>query len=232
MEWLAVGIGHFTRGRFLLAAEAFEHALRDSAEPGYVPLLASHTFLRLQHPPARKWLDESIARPAVAAAGREMGADPHNIAALHALGARKIQSQSWDETTTLFKRLLSLDGQDAAAMFGVGWVAYTRWHPDWEQALRRAGMSVEDPGANRGPLPDPIRRELDARHGPAIREGIERLEQALTVEPQFVEGLGLLSSLTQARAYLRTNQPDFDRDRAEAYELLKRSMAARKQQPQ
>lgn len=231
MQWLAVGIGHFTRGRFLLAAEAFEHTLRDGGEPGFVPLLASHTFLRLQHPPARNWLDESIARPAVAAAERAIDADPNNVAALHALGARKIQSQSWDETTGLFKRLLSLDGQDAAAMFGIGWVTYTRWHPDWEQALTRAGMSVEDPGGNRHPLPDPIRSQLEAKHGKAIEQSIGHLRQALIVEPQFVEGLGLLSSLTQARAYLRTDQADFDADRAEAYELLKRSMAARKQQP-
>lgn len=231
MQWLAVGIGHFTKGRFLLAAEAFDHALREAATPGMVPLLASHTFLRLQYPPARKPLDESIARPAVEAANRNLSADPHDIAALHSLAARKIQAQAWNDAIDLFQRLLALDVHDAAALFGIGWIAYTRWHPDWEQALTHARMSVEDPGANQSPLPDPIRGRLDARHGPAVGQAIAHLKTALDVEPQFVEALGLLSSLTQARAYLRTNQADFNADRKEGYELLQKSLAARKQQP-
>lgn len=146
---------------------------------------------------------------------------------MHALALLAMNEEKPDDALQWYEKLIAMDDQDAAALFGVGYVLLMPWWADYERALTLLGMSKEDPGGHTGPFRDPVKMELKARYWPAIERGLQNAQKALAINERFDDAMGLMSSLLRARAYLQDRVEDFRSDREIAHEWLMKSLRAR-----
>lgn len=225
--WLALGVKTFQNGRFAEAVRPLQMAMALDPNRGTAFLLLSHRFLQLHYPPARTPLDVTAIRTARTNVEKALSEEPGNAGAMHALAFLSRNEQSFPDTQSWYEKLVTMDTQDAAALYGLADVMLAPWWPDYEQALTTLGMSHEDPGGHTGPFRDPVRTELQKKHWTAIARGLENAGKALQINPRFDDAMGIMSALLRARAYLQPTVEEFRHDRQTAHEWLMKSLQTR-----
>jgi len=169
-----------------------------------------------------------------------LGIDPNSKRAVAALSSMKfVQAKElaadgpnrterdnyFAEAESFDRRLIQIDPHDVNSLSMSGVHAAWRAGPELMRARERLRMSAGEAG----PLNDPaLRADLLARYGSLIDEGIEDLNKALVINPDFPDALQFLSRLYRSRADLADSTAAYQRDTALADAFEVRAAAGKK----
>ena len=128
-----------------------------------------------------------------------------------------------DEGLSWFERLVAVDPANKKMHCMIGATTFAKCYLALVMARASVSMKPDDPGR----LPDTVRLELKAKYNAIIQEGIDHLEKALALDPNYPDAMGFLSLLTGSRATLRDTQEQYVADLAIADEWAQKEKQAR-----
>lgn len=141
--------------------------------------------------------------------------DPKNttavtsLASLHYSEAQGTQGmdakfKKLDEAKQWYEKLAQLDDKNKEAFYSLGVITWAKWYPQLATARAKLGMKPEDPG----PIKDKkVKEELKAQYGPMVESGMQNLQKALDIDPQYDDAMAYMNLLIRERADL-TDSPD------------------------
>lgn len=151
--------------------------------------------------------------------------DPKNVNALKGIASLYLNTQNFDKAKEYQEKVLAIDPTDATAEYTIGVI-------DWTLAYKNAipvrqSFGLHDNG-------DPIKdkkacSDLAAKNGPIIQEGLDALNKAVQLKPNYDDAMAYINLLYRRKAETECGDDAARKaDIATADEWVQKAMAARK----
>jgi TonB family protein len=224
--WLNRGVQAFKNAQYPDAIAAFQKAVDMDSTSVPARLYLATAYMQQFIPGAESPENQRFAELANDAFMRVLNLDANNTVAMASLGSLYLNQKKWDDAQRWYQTLVAVDPNNAVAYYSMGVIAWSKWYPAYGAALARLGMKHQDPG----PIPDvAVRQDLKAQYGAVIDAGLQALEKALQINPQYSDAMAYMNLLIRERAYLRDTPAEYQQDIAAADEWVHRILAAGKQ---
>ncbi len=156
---------------------------------------------------------------------RVLQLEPSNKVALASMASLFLNQKKWDEAQQWYEKITAVDPYNADAYYSMGFIAWSRWYPDYSKARASLGMRPETPG----PIQDAaVRADLTARYGAVLDSGLRALQKALEINPQYDDAMAYMNLLIRERADLRDTTAECKQDVAIADEWVQKALATKK----
>lgn len=130
-----------------------------------------------------------------------------------------------DEAAQWYSKLASVDPNAKTAFYSLGVITWAKWYPRLMEARREMGMKPEDPG----PLKDKkVREKMRTEWLATIDSGIENLEKALKVDPEYDEAMAYLNLLHRERADLLDSPEEYRKEIETADNFVQKALDTKK----
>jgi tetratricopeptide (TPR) repeat protein len=130
-----------------------------------------------------------------------------------------------DEAREWNMKLIQSDPKNKEAYYSLGVIAWSKWYPVLGNARAQLGMKPEDPG----PIKDKkVREELKAKYTPIIEEGIQNLQKALEVDPEYDDAMAYLNLLIRERADLAESPEEYRTQTKTADDWVQKALETKK----
>ena len=158
--------------------------------------------------------------------------DKTALASLAMLAFNQAQSLPLEEKLKMFdeaakwqRRRIEVDPQEKEAYYSLGVIAYQKWIPALMTARSNLRMRPEDPG----PLKDKkVKQELEAQYGGIVKEGIDDLNKALEIDPEYDDAMAYLNLLIRERADLLDSPEEYKKQVEVADGWLQKALDTKK----
>ena len=111
-----------------------------------------------------------------------------------------------DESRDWNLKLIKADPQDKEAYYSLGVIAWSQWYPALGKARVELGMKPEDPG----PIKDKkVKQELKDKYSATIQQGIDNLQKALEIDPEYDDAMAYMNLLVRERADLADSPEEY-----------------------
>jgi TonB family protein len=222
-DWLNMGVQAFKAGRYAEAETDFQNAV--ASQPNSVTPLIYLGSCRMQQwvPGASTPANTTTLQNARQAFQQALQLEPNNLIALNSLASMAYnfaaskdpfeKPQFLDEAKAWYEKVIAVDPRDKSAYYSLGVIAWSKYYPALGTARRQLGMKPQDPG----PLTDPsLRQTLRTQYLPVINEGIEDLEKAMAIDPNYDDAMAYTNLLLRERGDLWDTKEECARDVASA----------------
>lgn len=150
---------------------------------------------------------------------------PNNVNALKGIAALYLNTQNFSMAKEYQNKILAVDPKDASADYTIGVI-------DWTIAYKNAmpvrqSFGMQDNGA---PIKDKKAcQALADKNGPVVQEGLDALQKAIQLRPNYDDAMAYINLLYRRKAELECgNEAARKADLAEADQWVQKAMAARK----
>ena len=196
-DHLNKGVNSFKSASYPQAIEHFKQAI--DLDPDFLTArLYLATAYMSQYAPGAE--SEENVRNADAATKGFMDVlerDPNNQLAVESLGSLSFNQKKLDEAKKWYMKLIEINKQKKEAYYTVGVINWTKAYQPRMEVRARIGMKPEDPG----PIKDKKAREqLKEQSDPVVKEGIEMLEKAVSIDPDYDDAMAYLNLMYRERA--------------------------------
>jgi len=131
----------------------------------------------------------------------------------------------FDEAAQWQRKRLEVDPKEKEAYYTLGVIAYQKTHPGLMTARAELKMRPEDPG----PLKDKkAKGDLQTQYGPAIDLGMQDLNKALEIDPEYDDAMVYLELLMRERADLLDTQDEYKKEMEVADAWLQKALDTKK----
>lgn len=212
LDALDAGTEEFKNGQYEKAIDDFRDAKR--IDPG---LLNARMYLGTAY--AAEYIpggpsEENLQKGELAVAEFRdvLALDPGNLSAIDALGSLRFQmagspfnSELFLESKSNFQNHIKLKPNDPEPHFWIGVI-------DWTLAFRSNSelrKTLDEGEAD--PLPPYIREQYATNFGKIIQEGIDSLNKAISLRPDYDDAMAYLNLLYRRKADVVDNQVDRDK---------------------
>lgn len=212
-EWIKEGLDAYKAAQYDEAIDDFKQAV--AGDPKSVE---AHLYLATALIAAAK-----DARPEFATV---LELDPSNTQALTWLASLAFQAGDFGEARIRYAQILRNEPKNREAQYSLGVIAWTRFYAAYKAARERAGLKPGD----LGPFKDPkLRAVLRKDWNPVIQDGIDHLQRAIQIDPQYDDAMSYLNLLIRERADLADNQYAWQADMVKAETWVKKAQEVKKQ---
>jgi Tfp pilus assembly protein PilF len=220
-----MGVGAFKNAQYPEAVEHFKKAVE--YDPGFTTarLYLATAYYQQYIPGAESPENEQMAKAAFDQFNKVLETDPKNNVALASIASLFLNEKKWDEAEQWYNKELAIDPKNADAYYSLGFIAWSKWYPAYGAARAALGMKQEDPG----PIKDKkVKAELKEKFGPVIEGGINNLNKALEVNPEYDDAMAYLNLLIRERADLTDNKEEYDQQIKIANGWVDKALATKK----
>jgi len=151
--------------------------------------------------------------------------NPKDKVAIASIASLYLNQKKWDESQQWYEKLTSIDPQNKDAWYSLGFIAWSKWYPAYGTARAKLGMKQEDPG----PLKDKkVKEELKAQYGPVIEGGLQALDKALQIDPQYDDAMAYENLLVRERADLMDTKEQYEKETKIADAWVQKALQTKK----
>jgi len=224
-EWLNRGVQAFKNAQYNDAVTAFQKAVDLApSEPTFRLYLAT-AYMQQYIPGADSPENQAMAQQAETQFRSVLSLDATNRVAMASLASLNLNQRKFDDARDWYQKLLVQDPRNPEAYYSMGFIAWSKWYPDYSKARAQAGMKPSDPG----PIADAsLRASLRGQYWGVLDEGLWNLHQALAINPQYDDAMAYLNLLVRERADLRDTKEEYTRDIAEADQWVQKALETKR----
>ena len=208
------GVQAFKSAKYNSAVEHFKEAVRLDPEFPTARLYLATAYMSQYIPGADSPENMQNAQAAEQEFLRVLERDPQNALAVESLaslhynqaqgGSIEQKNKKLDEAAQWYTKLAQVDPNNKTAYYSLGVITWAKWYPKLMEARSKLGMKPEDPG----PIKDKkVKDELKAQWMDTINKGIQNLDRALQIDPEYDEAMAYMNLLIRERADL-ADTPD------------------------
>jgi Tfp pilus assembly protein PilF len=213
------GVQAFKSAKYNSAVEHFKEAVRLDPEFPTARLYLATAYMSQYIPGADSPENMQNAKAAEQEFLRVLEKDPQNALAVESLaslhynqaqgGSVEQKIKKLDEAAGWYTKLSQVDPNNKTAYYSLGVIVWAKWYPKLMEARAKLGMKPEDPG----PIKDKkVKEELKAQWSDTINKGIQNLERALQIDPEYDEAMAYMNLLIRERADLADSPEVYKKD--------------------
>ena len=151
--------------------------------------------------------------------------EPKNSVAIASIASLNLNQKKWDEAQQWYEKLIAVEPQNADAYYSMGFIAWSKWYPVYGTARANLGMKQEDPG----PIKDKkVKEELKAKYGPVIEGGLQALDKALQINPDYDDAMAYENLLIREKADLADSKEEAEKMVKVADDWVQKALATKK----
>jgi tetratricopeptide (TPR) repeat protein len=88
---------------------------------------------------------------------------------MNSIASLFLNQKKWDDAEQWFEKLIAADPANADAYYSLGYIAWSKWYPEYRSARARLGMRPDAPGpiadfGTKQDLAGQVRRCIGGRH--------------------------------------------------------------------
>jgi len=246
---LALGLGIFATGcqdkiNYLRARNELNHGVRAFSAADYAgaisrfdaaieldpELLAARSYrassYMMQYIPGGE-SDENreVAQQALKGFQDVLNRDAANEVALASMASLYFNMKEFDQAKEAYRTLLEHNPDNKEALYTIGVINWSITFPRDMEVRASLGMKPEDPG----PIKDEkARLELAEENTPLIEEGLDALNKALAIDPQYDNAMAYVNLLYRRQADIAETKEEYEKLNAMADEWVQKSLEAKK----
>lgn len=211
------GVQAFKSAKYNVAVEHFKEAVRLDPTFSTARLYLATAYMSQYIPGAESEENMQNARAAEQEFLKVLEQDPKNSVAVASMASLKYnQAQGnqpleqklakLEEAKKWYERLAEVDPNNKEAYYSLGVITWAKWYPALMKARNELGMKPEDPG----PIKDKkLKEKLAAEWMQTINNGIQNLEKALQIDPEYDEAMAYMNLLIRERADLADTPEEY-----------------------
>src|SRR3954447_918419 len=207
-DQLNKGVQAFTAAQYPEAVEHFKTAV--DLDPGFAAarLYLATAYMQQYIPGADSPENNKMASAAFDNFKKVLEQEPKNTVAIASIASLNLNQKKWDEAQQWYEKLIAVEPQNADAYYSLGFIAWSRWYPEYGKARAALGMKQEDPG----PIKDKkVKEELKQKFGPVIDGGLAALDKSLQLNPEYDDAMAYENLLIRERADLADSKEEYEK---------------------
>ncbi|HEY2843284.1 MAG TPA: tetratricopeptide repeat protein [Bryobacteraceae bacterium] len=215
-DHLNQGIASFRNAKYGDAVEHFEQAIKLDPQWSTPRLYLATSYMVQWIPGAESPENMAYAQKAKEEFTKVLERDPNDktaLAYLATLAFQQAQSLPLDQKLKMFEeaakwqhRRIEVDPKEKEAYYSLAVIAYQTWIPARMTARSNLRMRPEDPG----PIKDKkVKEDLKAQYGPIVDDGMQNLNKALEIDPEYDDAMAYLNLLIRERADLLDSPEEY-----------------------
>jgi Tfp pilus assembly protein PilF len=219
------GVQAFKNAQYPTAVEHFKTAVElDPAFPTARLYLAT-AYMQQYIPGAQSPENANMAKAAHEQFSKVLEQDPKNENAIAAIASLHLNEKKWDEAQQWYEKWTAINPKSADAYYSIGFIAWSKWYPAYGTARANLGMKQEDPG----PIKDKkVKEELKAKYLPVINGGLQALDKALEINPEYDDAMAYQNLLIRERADLMDTPEEYRKQIEIADNWVQKALATKK----
>jgi tetratricopeptide (TPR) repeat protein len=224
-EQVNLGVKAYQNARYDEAVEHFSTAVR--LDPAYLNarLYLATAYMSQYIPGAQSPENLRMAQRAHDEFQQVLALDPENDVAMASIASLYYSQKKFEDAREWYEKLTSLDPENKEAWYTLGVIAWSQFYPAYGEARARLHMKPDDPG----PLPDAdARAALKARWGKVVADGIQNLEHALRIDPEYDDAMAYMNLLIRERADWAESKAEYNKDTATADDWVQKALETKK----
>jgi tetratricopeptide (TPR) repeat protein len=140
----------------------------------------------------------STAQQAIDIFNDVLAKDPHDVNSMKQIAGIEFQVKKLDLAKTWQKKVLQEDPKDPEAAYTVGVIDWMLAHQNALSALSPAGLN--DDGEGNAKAPKKIMEPLKDQNAPLVEEGLQYLNQAVAIRPNYDDAMAYLNLIYRRKA--------------------------------
>ena len=219
------GVQAFKNAQYPVAVEHFKIAVDlDPAFPTARLYLAT-AYMQQYIPGAESPENNQMAQAAHDQFMKVLEQDPNEKTAIASLASLYLNQKNWDEAEKWYKKYAAVDPNNPVPWYSQGFIAWSKWYPEYGKARAALGMKQEDPG----PIKDKkVKEELKAKFGPVIDNGLQALDKALQIDPEYDDAMAYENLLIRERADLMDTKDEYEKQIKVADDWVSKALETKK----
>jgi Tfp pilus assembly protein PilF len=224
-DHLNKGVQAFTAAQYPEAVEHFKTAVELDPNFPTARLYLATAYMQQYIPGAESPENMKMATEAYNQFQKVLEQDPKNTVAIASIASLNLNQKKWDEAQQWYEKLTAVDPQNADAYYSLGFIAWSKWYPEYGSARAKLGMKQEDPG----PIKDKkVKEELKAKYGPVIEAGLQSLDKALQINPEYDDAMAYENLLVRERADLADSKEEYEKQTKIADDWVQKALSTKK----
>lgn len=224
-DQLNQGVQNFRNAQYPEAVEHFKTAVELDPNFPTARLYLATAYMQQYIPGAESPENMQMAAAAHDQFMKVLDQDPKNSVAIASVASLYLYQRKWDDAQQWYEKLVSADPNNADAYYSLGYIAWQKWYPAWGGARADLGMKQDDPG----PIKDKkVKDELKAKWEPVIDSGLQSLDKALQINPEYDDAMAYENLLIRERADLTDSKDDYDKEIKVADNWVQKALQTKK----
>jgi Tfp pilus assembly protein PilF len=208
-DQLNQGVHAFQNAQYPEAVEHFKTAVELDPNFPTARLYLATAYMQQYIPGAESPENTQNATAAHDQFMKVLDQDPKNTVAIASIASLYLNQKKWDDAQQWYEKLTSVDPNNADAWYSLGFIAWSRWYPVYGTARADLGMRQDEPG----PIKDKkVRDELKAKWLPVINGGLQSLDKALQINPEYDDAMAYENLLIRERADLMDSKDEYEKE--------------------
>jgi tetratricopeptide (TPR) repeat protein len=226
------GVQAFTNADYPTAVTRFTNALDLDPTLTDAKAYRSYAYMNQFYPGSTDPANLKMAEQAIDGFQEVLEVDPKNMLAVSSMASLYFNMKEFDQAEQWHEKRIELalaqepvDPTAADSYYTIGVIKWTDSYQPRMAARTEMGMQPNEPG----PLKDAAQRQaLAAEAIPSIDAGIEALNGALGVNPDYADAMVYLNLLERERADFAETPEEYEEHIAKANEWVDKAMATKR----
>ena len=129
--------------------------------------------------------------------------DPKNVNSVKGIAYLYLQMKKFEDAKSYYHKAIDLDSSDPEAYYSVGVIDWTQAYQPRMEARATLGLKPDEPLKDKKVCSD-----LRDAQGAVIEDGMDNLNKALQIRPDYDDAMAYLNLLYRERADRECDQPD------------------------
>ena len=219
------GVQAFRSAQYPDAVENFKKAVEYDPNFPTARLYLATAYMQQYIPGAESPENTQMAQAAHDQFMKVLEQNPKDKVAMASIASLYLNQKKWDEAQQWYEKLIAVDPNNADAYYSLGFIAWSKWYPAYGTARAKLGMKQEDPG----PIKDKkTKEELKAKYGPVIQGGLQALDKALQINPDYDDAMAYENLLVREQADLMDTKEEYEKQVKIADEWVQKTLDTKK----
>ena len=224
-DQLNKGVNAFKNGSYPQAVERFKRAIQLDPTFMNARLYLASAYMSQYVPGAESEENQRNAEAATKGFQEVLDRDPNSSLAVESLGSLAFNQKKFDEAKEWYRKLIQLNDKKKEAYYNIAVIDWTRGFQLHTEVRAKTGMRPEEPG----PIKDKKAREtLKEKSEPVIKEGIDMLQKALAIDPNYDDAMGYLSLIYRQQADIADTVEESKKITAQADAWMQKTLDLKK----
>jgi Tfp pilus assembly protein PilF len=224
-DQLNKGVQAFKNAQYADAVESFKTAVELDPTFPTARLYLATAYMQQYIPGAESPENNRMAQAAHDEFMKVLEQTPNDKVAIASLASLYLNQKKWDDAEKWYQKLAAVDPNSPIPYYSLGFIAWSKWYPVYGGARAKLGMKQEDPG----PIKDKkVKEELKAQYGPVIEAGLQALDKALQIDPEYDDAMAYENLLIRERADLMDTKEEYEKQIQIADDWVQKALATKK----
>jgi tetratricopeptide (TPR) repeat protein len=221
------GVQAYKAGQFDLAIENFKQAKDLDPNLTNARLYLATAYASQYIPGAPSDDNVRMGQGAIQEFQEVLDKDPSNLSAidgigsmLYNMGGTPFDPKKFEDSKTFHEKHIQLKPEDPEPYYWIGvidWSLAFRGNKDMRSAYNQ---TAKKPVKDSDPMPPALAAQFQQKYGSVVDEGIEHLQKAITVRPDYDDAMAYLNLLDRQKADMETTPQARDADIKMADDLV------------